>query len=777
MAPGFFLRHGDDRPVRGIANGNRPQREATVKAIVDLVLDMFIRRAGSKQRNAPVAWAILIALLGAGCTDGTTGPGASDFKRPTSITLSPNTFIVDEGDSIQFVPHFTGEDVPANRVVWKVEPGYKASISARGLLTGELSGLVTVTASYGELQSTADGAVRPVPALLEPASETTLVGSVGTRLPQKVAVRVLGSGQDPVPGVEVRFAVVRGSGSVSTPRVKTDLDGIAQTSWLLGPQTGVQRVVASVTNLGETKFEAQARAVHSIESVSGDGQSAWTFEPLPAALAVRVLDEAGEPVAGQPVSWSTAEGSGYVAAENALTDAQGRAQARWTLGGLAGGQTATATVDGVEPVHFTAEAEELILSAVVASEETVAFDALADEVTLHAEALDESGSPVPTAALLWTSLDPSIVNVDSMGIVTSKGVGTARVVVSAFCCGVADTVSAQVTQVPARISITPETKLLQVGAQFQFDGTVRDRNGFQIPNAPQTWNSLDPSVATVVAATGKAKAVAPGSARIRASSGELSADATVQVTDQPLPVSAEPAFFDDFESGAHGPSVAGYGHGASNIPVSDENAFGNSRYSLKFVFGPDGPGEDSWSEHRFHFGEQLSAVWLEYQLFVPSNYYHRNDEGPDNNKFIRLWASSGQKFSLTLETRPQADAPGESKFRSFISESGGTAGGLPRGDAEYVIGPESPIRPGQWHQIRVHWHASTDGTQHDGRAEVFVDGELVHSVDRDFWNQSNQPRTYVDRGYLLGWSNSGFTERTEFFIDDFKIFSADPGWQ
>jgi hypothetical protein len=28
----------------------------------------------------------------------------------------------------------------------------------------------------------------------------------------------------------------------------------------------------------------------------------------------------------------------------------------------------------------------------------------------------------------------------------------------------------------------------------------------------------------------------------------------------------------------------------------------------------------------------------------------------------------------------------------------------------------------------------------------------------------------------MGWSNSGFTQATDWFIDDVKFFDQDPGW-
>ncbi len=679
--------------MEGIANANRFQREATVRTIVDLVLDMFIRRAGSKQRNAPVAWAILFAVLTAGCTDGTTGPGASDFKRPTSITLSPNTFIVDEGDSIQFIPHFTGEDVPANRVVWKVEPGYWASITTRGVLHGEISGMVTVTARYGELESSVTGQVRPVPALLEPASALNQIGSVAAAVPETVAVRVVSTGQAPVPGVDVLFQVVAGSGTVSSRKVKTDGDGIASTVWVLGPQPGEHRLKASAEGLGEASFEAVARSATSITQVSGDQQTTWAGQPLDKPLRVKLLDDAGNPVAGQAVSWSVVAGEGSITVAG-LTNRDGISSAAWTLGTQAGVQEARAEIPGLNPVDFSAMGEQLSLSSLNASEESIAFSFLGQVAALTAEARDESGNLVPSAKLRWTSLNPSVVKVDSMGVVTSRGAGTTLVVVAAFCCSVADTIQAQVSP----------------------------------PAAPP-------------------------------------------------PGSAQAVFADDFELGEYRPNVNGFGHGGSKIPVTTEQAH-SGRYSLKFVYGPDAPGEDSWAEHRFRLGDGVQEVWVEYYVRAPLNYAHRDDQGSDNNKFFFVDDRTRGTYNvrMLLEGRPDPVAGSITKARPMW----GTSPEL-GGRASSSWGMENPSglitneSLGKWVHFRFHLKVSDTG-QRNGIFKMWRDDVL-------FINEiglANDPVDGVSNrfkgGYLMGWSNSGFTEQTVFYLDDFKIYTGDPGW-
>jgi hypothetical protein len=70
----------------------------------------------------------------------------------------------------------------------------------------------------------------------------------------------------------------------------------------------------------------------AIDIVSGEGQSGRVAEELSQPLVVRVLNAGGQPLAGQLVNFRVVKGGGSVFAGSALTNADGLAQERWTLG-------------------------------------------------------------------------------------------------------------------------------------------------------------------------------------------------------------------------------------------------------------------------------------------------------------------------------------------------------------------------------------------------------------------------------------------------------------
>ncbi len=75
-----------------------------------------------------------------------------------------------------------------------------------------------------------------------------------------------------------------------------------------------------------------------VQVKSGDSQTAVVGTELPTAISVRALDESGAPIAGQIVNFKVTQGGGNVFAGSAITDANGNASERWTLGPLVGVQ-------------------------------------------------------------------------------------------------------------------------------------------------------------------------------------------------------------------------------------------------------------------------------------------------------------------------------------------------------------------------------------------------------------------------------------------------------
>ena len=101
------------------------------------------------------------------------------------------------------------------------------------------------------------------------------------------------------------------------------------------------------------------RAHPALLKISGYNQQGASGVPLAQPFVVAVQDENGSAVEGVQVTFTVTEGGGTLSSTTALTDANGQAATTLTLGSQPGPNTVEATVDGFEPVTFTATGKEV----------------------------------------------------------------------------------------------------------------------------------------------------------------------------------------------------------------------------------------------------------------------------------------------------------------------------------------------------------------------------------------------------------------------------------
>lgn len=81
-------------------------------------------------------------------------------------------------------------------------------------------------------------------------------GEPGTTLPQPIRVRLVSQDGQSTERLWVEWAVIDGGGNVSPKQAFADEDGIAETTWTLGPGPGRQKIEARFADDAEA-FEAQ----------------------------------------------------------------------------------------------------------------------------------------------------------------------------------------------------------------------------------------------------------------------------------------------------------------------------------------------------------------------------------------------------------------------------------------------------------------------------------------------------------------------------------------
>jgi hypothetical protein len=146
----------------------------------------------------------------------------------------------------------------------------------------------------------------------------------------------------------------------------------------------------------------------TLSNARGDHQTGQVGEALPEPVVVRVVTEAGQPVAGREVAFLLPDGeSGEVNPDTAVTNTSGEALTRWVLGSEPGEHALDARLvtDLVEPPTTRFQA-----SAVAAGPDTVRAltalfqpgrrgETLAEPLTVAV--VDRYGNPVSGFAVTW----------------------------------------------------------------------------------------------------------------------------------------------------------------------------------------------------------------------------------------------------------------------------------------------------------------------------------------------------------------------------------------
>ena len=205
--------------------------------------------------------------------------------------------------------------------------------------------------------ATATGGAPASVAAISSTQQTTPVSSLVASPPSVIVRDAAGNA---VANVSVVFAVTSGGGQLTGATQTTNAQGVATVgSWRVGAATGTNTVTATVAGVPAVTFTAigAAGAPTQIIKTAGDNQSAPVNRPVPIAPQVRVVDAAGNGVAGIAVSFTIGSGDGSVIVGNVVTGADGRATVgAWILGTTLGVHTLVATVANLGQVTFTATA-------------------------------------------------------------------------------------------------------------------------------------------------------------------------------------------------------------------------------------------------------------------------------------------------------------------------------------------------------------------------------------------------------------------------------------
>ncbi|MFL5607256.1 MAG: Ig domain-containing protein, partial [Gemmatimonadaceae bacterium] len=276
----------------------------------------------------------------------------------------------------------------------------------------------------------------------------------------------------------------------------------------------------------------------------GGGGDGPTGPGTAVVTQISVSPDAGTIVAGQTMTFSAQPKD---ASGNAVNQA-----VTWSSSDQSVATVALGVVTAIKPGKTTVRAANGLVSG---SADVTVIPAIAEVVVtpspsnlvigksapLTATLHDAAGAAITGRTVTWSSSSDAIATVSPTGSVTGVSLGTATI--TATSEGKSGTATVVVTAPPvASVTIAPLSGPLTVGDSRTLSAITKDDAGAPLTGRVVTWTSSDPTVASVVSATGVLTAKAPGTASITATSEGKSGTLAVTVIEaQVASIAVSPA--------------------------------------------------------------------------------------------------------------------------------------------------------------------------------------------------------------------------------------------
>jgi len=316
---------------------------------------------------------------------------------------------------------------------------------------------------------------------------------------------------------------------------------------------GTDKNGQTVSDLGNSSMKWSSTA-QSIVTVTGDGVvrgiasgNAWikltvngksdstfvhvdpapiasvTINPSPTAslgngrslqLGSIVKDSSGAQQTKTPV-WSSSDSTVAVVSSNGVVTAKrlGTAVVSANVAGVAG-----STSINVVPPLIVSVAVALNSSSLQAGQTTQAV----------ATSKDSTGTVVTGRQVVWSTKNPAVATISTLGLVSAVAPGTTDVVATVDGVAAAATITVSAATVSS-VGVVLGSSSIVVGATTQATATAADLLGNPITGRPVTWSTSSSATATV-SSLGVVTAVAGGTVSITASVDGVVGSATLVIT-------------------------------------------------------------------------------------------------------------------------------------------------------------------------------------------------------------------------------------------------------
>jgi len=428
------------------------------------------------------------------------GTDAQHDGSSLSVRITPPVDSLGVGETRRLTIAVTDEGGTRRSAIvkWKSANPAIATVGAAGDVTALAEGAVAIVAKVGPKADTASIYVRPGNLSIQPNAVNSIVGEA------------------------VRFSATATSGGAEASSVNVTWSSSNTNVAVVDPDGTV-----SMVGQGEAILTATAGARTGTASVSVHQRDIASLRVTPetstmypndtAQLHIAAFDDAGHAMAvvAGSAQWSSSDSRVATVSDGGVVTAKAAGSA--VLTAHIGNKTATAAVN----------VQGLPVSSVFVSLETGTLE-VGQVTRAKATLTDAGGTALSGRAIAWQSSNPAIATVNSLGVVTAVGRGTATIsAIAEGKVGGADVTVA--TKTVASVAVSPNPASAAVGQKARLTATVNDATGGVLTGRTITWTSGNPAVATV-SANGLVTAVSVGTATISAATGGVSGTAQFQST-------------------------------------------------------------------------------------------------------------------------------------------------------------------------------------------------------------------------------------------------------
>jgi uncharacterized protein YjdB len=437
---------------------------------------------------------------------GKRGVAVTD-TTPAKVTVSPSTTSQAVGGRVSLtaaVTTVTGRALPGQKVTWRTTDSRYVTVSSTGVATAVKPGNAKVIAAVND--EAADTAVVTV----SPEAISSLSITPGTQ--------TLSSGHT----VQLDAHAKDAAGNELTGRTvgwASSDEGVATVS-TSGLVTAAKSGTATIT--------ATSEGVHATASihVAAGGVAAITVTPgsigLVAGktqqLSASMKDAAGNALAAQSISWSSANNSIASVSSGGLVTAL-----------HTGSTTISASANGVTG-HAAVVVSAGAVAGIAVSPSSMRL-ASGGTQQLSAKLTDASGNTL-TQSVAWSSSNSAVAAVSSSGNVTAKAAGSATITAAAGGSTGSSAITVAAGAVSS-VSVSPGSSSIVAGGTQQLSAKLTDGSGSTVTGQTVTWSSSNSAVVSV-SSSGLATAAHTGSATVTATAGGHSGSATFSVSAGPV---------------------------------------------------------------------------------------------------------------------------------------------------------------------------------------------------------------------------------------------------